>query len=192
VPVSWHGPTEDQIPNVELARSIARKFNARFGQTFVIPEMLNEMVKVPGLDGEKMGKSEADNAVDIASPMDTIRERYMRQGVTDPARRLRTDKGDPFVCRSIYPLHEIVTEGENHTRDIAKKCQQALIGCVDCKQQLLETLAVMIEPFQERRKELASKDAFVVDVLHEGGKRARAIIAKTVEEVREKIGIHIY
>src|SRR3989304_9473401 len=56
---------EDQVPNVELARDLAKRFNNRYGKTFPIPEMMHDMVRIPGLDGEKMGKSDADNSIDI-------------------------------------------------------------------------------------------------------------------------------
>jgi tryptophanyl-tRNA synthetase len=183
---------EDQVPNVELARGIARRFNNRFGPTFEEPRMLTEMAKIPGLDGEKMGKSEANNAVDINSDMPTIRERYLKFGITDIGRRLRSDPGNPFECKSIYPMHEILTPSECDTMAIAKQCQKAEIGCVECKNRMVDSLAAILQPFHERRKEMAEKTDDVVEILHEGGKKARAIIAPTVAEVREKMGIHIY
>src|SRR3989344_2151273 len=64
----------DQRPNVEVTRNLAKRFNDRYGQTFVIPKMMNEMVKIPGLDGEKMGKSDTDNSIDINAPIDQIRQ----------------------------------------------------------------------------------------------------------------------
>jgi tryptophanyl-tRNA synthetase len=194
---------EDQIPNVELARSLARRFNERFGETFVLPEMLAGMVKVPGLDGNKMGKSEADNAIDINAPMAEIRDRYKRKGVTDPERKRVTDPGHPHRvvdtkagvdqgCRSVYPVHELITSGERETREIAQACMEARIGCVECKTRLGDSLARIIEPFQAKRAELADKDDFVREILHEGGKKARDRIRGTVEVVRDKMGIVVY
>lgn len=184
---------EDQRPNVELARNLAGRFNERFGETFVLPDMMIEMVKVPGLDGEKMGKSDADNAIDIDSPLDAIRKRYMERGITDPERLRVTDPGDPYNrCRSVYKLHELITPGETSTREIANACLSAQIGCVTCKNRLVDSIAAVLEPFQERRRELAIKDDYAREVLHEGGKRARAIIAETVDAVRDKMGIIVY
>jgi tryptophanyl-tRNA synthetase len=186
---------EDQRPNVELARNIAVRFNGRFGETFVMPELLNEdqMIKVPGLDGEKMGKSDADNAIDIDSPMDAIRKRYMERGITDPQRLRVADPGDPYNrCRSVYKLHEIITPNETSTREIANACLSAQIGCAACKTLLIGSIASVLEPFQERRRELDTRDDFAREVLHEGGKRARAIIAETVAVVRDKMGIIVY
>lgn len=180
---------EDQRPNVELTRNLAERFNKRFGEVFVIPRLLMDMVKVPGLDGEKMGKSEADNAIDLGSPIDLIRQRYRTKGITDPNRKLASDPGDPFQCLSVYPLHEMITDGEMSSREIATLCRTAAIGCVDCKERLVKSIAAILEPFQERRRKLASKDAYVRDVLHQGGKVARGIIQGTLEAAREKMGL---
>lgn len=184
---------EDQIPNVELAQSLARRFNTRFGETFTIPEMLSSMIKVPGLDGAKMGKSEADNAIDINAPKDEIRERYKRKGVTDPLRLRVADPGDPYNrCKSVYPIHELITAGERDERTVANACMQAKIGCGECKDRLVESIWTLLGPFQERRRQLTTKTKDVEEILHEGGKRARSIIQPTVGQVREKMGIVVY
>lgn len=184
---------EDQVPNVEMARSIANRFNKRFGDTFVVPEMMAQMIKVPGLDGAKMGKSEADNAIDINSSIDQIRQRYLKKGITDPQRLRVTDPGDPYNrCQSVYPVHELITDGEVDTREIAQACQSAQIGCAACKHRLVDSIAKILEPFQEKRAQLAGQNDYVKDVLHEGGKKARARIKATVESVREKMGIVLY
>ena len=184
---------EDQIPNVELAQNLARRFNNRFGETFRIPEMMTSMVKVPGLDGEKMGKSESDNAIDINAPIKEIRERYLKRGITDPERKRISDPGDPYNrCRSVYPIHELVTEGETESRQIANMCLKAEIGCVECKNSMVDSIAKILGPFQQKRMELASKNDFAREVLQEGGKHARAIISPTVAEVRDKMGIILY
>lgn len=184
---------EDQVPNVELARSLARRFNNRFGELFPVPNMMHEMVKVVGLDGAKMGKSDSDNAIDISAPIDEIRTRYIERGITDPKRQRKSDPGDPYEgCKSVYPIHELVTPGETETRAIANACLHAEIGCIECKHVLVDNIANMILPFQEKRRALAEQDDYVREVLHEGGKKARVMIRETVEEVRERMGITIY
>lgn len=184
---------EDQIPNVELVRSLARRFNSRYGDFFQIPNMMEEMAKVVGLDGAKMGKSDADNSIDISAPIEEIRSRYLERGITDVQRQRRSDPGDPYNrCKSIYPVHEIVSLNETETQAIASACSSAAIGCKECKNKLVDNIARIISPFQERRLELADQDNYVREVLHEGGKKARARIAKTVAEVRERVGIVLY
>lgn len=184
---------EDQVPNVELARSIARSFNAKFGNTFVVPRMMEEMVRIPGLDGSKMGKSEADNAIDINASIEEIRERYIKKGVTDQMRVKVSDPGDPYNrCKSVYPIHEVISQEEKNSREIAKACMGAKIGCFECKEKLVKSIGEILLPFQEKRRELEEKTSFAREVLEGGGKKARKIIAETVKEVRDKIGIIIY
>lgn len=184
---------EDQVPNIELARSLATKFNNRFGNTFVIPNMMQQMIRVPGLDGGKMGKSEGDNTIDINSPISAIRDRYLKKGVTDVERKRASDHGDPYGrCQSVYPVHELVTTSEIKTRDIANACSTAQIGCSECKHRLVDAIAKILEPFQETRAILAEKDDFIKEVIHEGGKKARKMILETIMVVRDKMGIIIY
>lgn len=183
----------DQVPNIELAQELARRFNDRFGNTFVIPRMMEEMVIVPGLDGSKMGKSDSDNAVDINSSIADIRKRYLERGITDPERKRSTDPGDPYGrCQSVYRVHELVTSGEVESREIANSCRNAAIGCVQCKHKLVDSLARLIEPFQEKRAKLADKDAYIKEVLYQGSKKARTMIAETVAQVRDKMGISLF
>lgn len=184
---------EDQVPNVELARDLASKFNAKFGTTFSIPNMMQQMVRVPGLDGNKMGKSESDNAIDINASREEILNRYLKKGVTDVERKHANDPGDPYNrCKSVYSVHELVTAGEIETRIIANACRTAKIGCKECKHRLVDSIASILEPFQAARAELADKDDMVKEILHEGGKKARAMIRETTLEVREKMGIIVY
>lgn len=182
---------EDQVPNVELARGLAEKFNARFGNTFTVPGMLPHMVKVPGLDGAKMGKSESNNAVDINSSTEEIFQRYKRRGITDRARVRRGDPGSPKKCLSVYPVHELVTDQRNIGR-IRQGCFSGDLSCLDCKRQLADNIGKLLEPFQERRRGLEKRNDYVIDVLHEGGKRARTIFQSTISDVRQKMGITVY
>lgn len=181
---------EDQIPNVELARNLAQRFNKLYGQTFTVPVMLPQMLKVPGLKGGKMGKSEDDNAIDINASKQEIATRYREHGVTDVNRVRRDDPGDPYNgCKSVYPLHEMLTPGEKDNRNIANACRNASIGCAECKALLVDRIMDLLGPFQEKRRGYESQDRHVEEVLYEGGRHARRIISKTTAEVREKMGI---
>lgn len=183
----------DQVPNVEMARELARKFNKRFGKTFAVPEMLENMLRVPGLDGEKMGKSEADNAIDINADIDEIEKRYRTRGITDTQRVKVSDPGDPMNrCKSVYPVHEIVTPGEMEGRNIARQCKAGELPCGECKGLLVENIGNILIPFQEKRAELATKDEMIKEILHEGGKKARVKIAETTAKVRDAFGIVAY
>lgn len=182
---------EDQVPNVELARGLAEKFNARFGKTFTVPGMLPHMVKVPGLDGAKMGKSEGNNAIDINSSTEEIFQRYKKKGLTDRARIHRGDPGNPKKCLSVYPVHQLVTVEES-LGGIRRGCTTGELTCLDCKRHLADNIGKMLEPFQEKRRDLENRTDYVIDVLHEGGKRARTIFQSTISDVRHKMGITVY
>jgi tryptophanyl-tRNA synthetase len=180
----------DQVPNVELARNLAVSFNKRYGDTFVVPEMLEEMIKVPGLDGGKMGKSESENAIGISMSKGEIFDRYKR-GVTDATRVRRNDPGSTSNCLSVFPVHKLVSSHEDVAR-ITQGCQSGTLGCSDCKTLLVESVWKVLEPFQDRRAEIAEKDDMVREILHEGGKKARKLILPTIAEVAEKMGIVTY
>jgi tryptophanyl-tRNA synthetase len=92
----------------------------------------------------------------------------------------------------VYPVHELVTIGETETRRIATACTQATIGCGICKNELVDNIAKVLEPFQAKRAELDQQVDYIKEVIIEGGKRARIIIKETVEKVRDKMGIVIY
>jgi tryptophanyl-tRNA synthetase len=184
---------QDQVPNVEMAQAIARKFNTRFGDVFIIPQTMEQMIKVPGLSGGKMGKSEGDEAIDINDSIVNIRSLYLKKGVTDPKRIRATDPGDPYNrCQSVYAVHELITENEMVTREIANACIAGTLGCSVCKNKLVDSIANVLGPFQEARANLSNQNDYVTDILIEGGKRARTRIAETVAIVREKVGIVIY
>lgn len=184
---------DDQIPNVEMARELARRFNKTFRTVFTVPDMLENMVRVPGLDGNKMGKSEADNAIDINSDMDTIRNRYRSRGITDTQRVRSDDPGDPLNrCKSVYPVHELVTHHEKESRNIADRCKTGKISCSECKALLVDNIAKILVPFQEKRADLAPKNGDIEEMLHEGGKRARRVISETTANARDAIGIKAY
>ena len=145
---------KDQTIHVRLAGKLAKRFNSEYGEYFPIPQTIERMIKVPGLDGKKMSKSgEIDNTIDIHSSREEMRERYLKYGITDKNRKLMSDPGDPYQgCKSVYPVHELVTAAETKTREIATLCQHAQIGYVECKNRLVESIWKKIGPFQERRK----------------------------------------
>ncbi len=175
---------EDQLPHLELAREIVRRFNSLFG--FVFPEPQAKLTNFPsvlGLDGiQKMSKS-YDNHIEIAASPQEIRERVMT-AFTDPSRRYRSDPGRPEAC-NIFRLHNFFTPAR--VEEIASECRSARIGCVDCKKVLAKSIISNLEPFRERRASLASKPGYVTQVLADGADRAEAIAKETIGEVKEKM-----
>lgn len=180
----------DQIPNVELARDLANKFNRQFGQTFVIPRVGLRTIKVPGLGGEKMGKSAGESSISLRDNLTAIVDKYRRFGITDPGRKTKTDAGNPDNCASVYPVFRILREKKpEHLKVVETECRAGTRGCSECKLELAREIDELITPFRERRLKLAERQIYVREVLHYGGMKAREIIRSTLETVREKLGI---
>jgi len=177
---------EDQLPHLELAREIVRRFNGLFGNTFPEPEAkLTSFPLVLGLDGKEKMSKQAGNDIEIAlSPKETI-EKVMT-AYTDPARRYRSDPGHPEVC-NIYKLLGYFDSLKSS--GIAEQCKKAEIGCVDCKMLLAEAINSTLKQIRERRAELAAKPQYIAEVLADGAQRARVIAQKTLTEVKQKMGL---
>jgi tryptophanyl-tRNA synthetase len=177
---------EDQVPHIELAREVVRRFNHLFGEVFPEPQnLLTAVPRIPGTDGRKMSKSYG-NAVYLKDPPEVVRQK-LKPMVTDPARKRRTDPGNPEIC-PVFDLHKAFSPKE--TQDwAAEGCRTAGIGCLDCKGALIEHLLKRLEPIHTRRPEFASRPDTVWDILREGSKKARAVAQATMEEVRAAMKI---
>ncbi len=177
---------EDQAPHVEITREIVRRFHNFYGEVFPEPAtVLTESKRIPGTDGRKMSKSYG-NAIYLKDDPETIRQK-LRPMVTDPARKRRTDPGDPDVC-PVFDLHKAFSPPD--VREwAASGCRSAGIGCLDCKAKLADHLIARITPIYERRQELATRPDTVWDVLVEGSKRARQVAEATMEDVRAAMKI---
>jgi tryptophanyl-tRNA synthetase len=176
----------DQAPHLEFAREIVRSFNYRYNTKVLIEPQVKhtEVLKVLGIDGKaKMSKS-LNNHIELASTPEETTAR-IREMVTDPARMRRTDPGNPDVC-NVYSMHKIFSPAEE-VEMVNVECRRAGIGCVDCKKRLAANLNKHLEPFREKRAQLAACLDDVQDVLNDGGKRARVIAQKTMQDVREAI-----
>jgi tryptophanyl-tRNA synthetase len=177
---------EDQLPHLELAREIARRFNSVFGPTFPEPQSkLTSFPLVVGLNGtQKMGKT-YDNYIELAStPGETLK--LVMTAVTDPARQYRSDPGHPEVC-NVFSLHHFFHPGR--VDEIAEECRSAGIGCVDCKKLLAEGINSELAALRERRAAFAARPQYVTEVLSDGACRAQAIARDTLAEVKEKMGL---
>ncbi len=175
---------EDQLPHLELAREIVRRFNNLIAPVFPEPQAkLTEAPMIIGLDGEhKMSKS-LDNHLELASTAEET-EKRIKTAFTDPQRLRKNDPGRPEVC-NIYSLHGFY-DPENQEL-IASQCRTAGIGCVDCKKNLASALNSAMEPFRQRRAEFAARTGYVEEIAADGAERARAIARETIREVKEKM-----
>lgn len=147
--------------------------------------MLTKTPRVPGLDGRKMSKSYG-NAITLSESDDDIRKKT-KVMVTDPARKRRTDSGNPDVC-PVYDWHKLFSADEPGRLDwVRQGCTTAGIGCIECKSAMAENLVKWIAPIRERRVKWENDKKGVLEVIDEGSKRAQLEAVKTIERVREAV-----
>jgi len=177
----------DQVPHIELTREVARRFNFLYRPVLVEPEaLLTEFPKIPGTDGRKMSKS-YDNAVFLSDSPAEITAK-IKPMVTDPARKRRSDPGNPEVC-PVYDLHKVFTPQAERESYIVPGCTTAGIGCLDCKQVLLKHALPVLAPISERRAELARDPGTVLAILEDGTARAKKVAGETLDEAKAAMQI---
>ena len=180
---------EDQKQHVELARTVARKFNQKFGQTFKIPE-----VKLPKLGArimslqdpaKKMSKTdEPESYITLFDEPEKIKEKIMK-AVTDTGKIIKYNvKAKPGISNllTIYSLFS-----GKPIKELEKKFKTK--GYSDFKKSLIELLINSLEPFHRKRKELLSREVYIKEILNQGAKRAEIIAQSTIQEVRKKMGL---
>jgi tryptophanyl-tRNA synthetase len=176
----------DQVPHLEISREIARRFNYLYGKEF-FPEpeaLLTEFPKVLGIDGRKMSKSYG-NAIYLSDNEKTVSEK-LRTMVTDPARKRRTDKGDPAKC-PVFDLHKIFSK-EEEKKEIIQGCTTASIGCIDCKRILINHVIETLKPIWEKRQQLIDNPSKLIEIASEGSKKAKKVAKETLKGMKEVIG----
>lgn len=178
---------EDQVPHIELTREIARRFNAYYRPVFPEPRpQLTSAPRLPGTDGRKMSKS-YNNAIFLSDPPQVV-QRKLATMITDPARRLRTDPGDPDKC-PVFDLHKVFSSMAINN-EVNIKCRTAEIGCLDCKTYLAGGVNELLAPIQQRRKPFEQNRQRVWDILEEGTARARKVAQATMDEVRAAMNLN--
>jgi len=149
--------------------------------------LLTKTPRIPGLDGRKMSKSYG-NAITLSETDNDIRKKT-KVMVTDPARKRRTDPGNPDVC-PVYDWHKLFSTPERdpgRLEWVRTGCTTAGIGCIECKSAMAENLIKWIAPLRERRVEYEQHPARVLEVIEEGSRRARTVAQGTMHRVREAV-----
>ena len=158
------------------------------GGKIILPEpkaLLTKASKMPGLDGQKMSKSYGNTIALRDDPKDI--ETKLRTMPTDPARVRRTDPGTPEKC-PVWQLHEIYSPSD--VKDwVQVGCVSAGIGCVECKQPVIEAVQKELQPIQERAREYERDMKTVQSIIHDGCEQARDIARDTMEDVRKAMGL---
>ncbi len=172
---------KDQLPHLELAREITRRFNNIYGPVFPEPQArLGEFAAVPGLDGRKMSKSYG-NTIELGDTPEDIRKK-IKTMFTDPLKIRMGDAGHPEGC-PVFALHKIYSPAER-VAEIEAECKAGTLGCVACKHEMADNLIRALAPFHERRAELEADRGQVLRILSEGNEAAREIAEATMVEVR--------
>ncbi|MDP4092423.1 MAG: tryptophan--tRNA ligase [Bacillota bacterium] len=180
---------EDQVPHIEVARKLVRRFNSLYKPILKEPEaLLGDCPRVVGLDGNaKMGKS-LNNAIYLSDSEEDVSSK-VKSAVTDPARITLKDKGNPEIC-AVCAYHKIFNKEESH--NIEEMCKNAGIGCTACKKNLAAVLNQFLEPIRDRRIYYETKQNYVKNILMTGTEKVRECAKQTIEEVREAMSIRYF
>lgn len=171
---------EDQLPHLEFAREVVRRFHNFYGECFPEPEaLLSEAKRVPGTDGRKMSKSYG-NTIDLMDDEGTVLKKVSSY-VTDPKKIRKDDPGRPEIC----PLHELHgAHDRGDLEDCAVRCRAGELGCVEHKRLVAAHVSEDLAPYQERRRELEARPGLAEEVLAQGAGRVRPIADATIADVR--------
>lgn len=154
----------------------------------ILPEpeaLLTPAARMPGLDGQKMSKS-YQNTISLRDDPDKVGEK-LKKMPTDPARVKRHDPGNPDVC-PVWQFHAVYSNAETQAWARAG-CATAGIGCIECKQPVIEAVQAELRPMQERAKEFIDNPDIVRNVIDDGVEQARATARETMDEVRRAMGL---
>ncbi|MGH8618392.1 MAG: tryptophan--tRNA ligase [Burkholderiales bacterium] len=158
------------------------------GGKVILPEpaaLLTEASRMPGIDGQKMSKS-YDNTISLREDADSVAKK-IRTMPTDPARIRRTDKGDPEKC-PVWQLHLVYSDAARREW-VQNGCRSAGIGCLDCKQPVIDAIMAELAPMQERAQQYIEDPALVRSIIADGCEKARKLAQETLREVREAMGL---
>jgi tryptophanyl-tRNA synthetase len=155
-------------------------------QILVEPQsLLTEESRLPGLDGRKMSKSYG-NAIALREQKDSVIKK-VRTMPTDPARVRRTDPGEPEKC-PVWQFHKVYSDAP--TKEwVVKGCRSAGIGCLECKQPVIDSILKEQEPMRERAQQYLDRPKLVRDIVEEGSDKARKLAQETMREVRSEMGL---
>ena len=156
-------------------------------QILIEPQaLLTEASRMPGLDGQKMSKS-YNNTIAMREPADTLVQK-MRRMPTDPARVRRTDAGNPERC-PVWQLHQVYSD-DSRREWVRSGCTSAGIGCLECKQPLIDAVLDEQRVFHDRAQPYQEDPGLLRRILHEGSEKARDVASQTMRDVRGAMGLN--
>jgi len=171
----------DQLPHLELARQIVRKFNHLYKTDCLVEPkaLLTKTTRLLGLDGRKMSKS-YNNYIALSEDPEIIRKKVQSM-FTDPERIRLTDPGHPDKC-NVFSYYAVFFSQEE--KEAQERCAKSKIGCTDCKKELATKLVDLLAPIQEKRRLLLKNKKHIQDLLFLGQTGAAEIAKKTIAQVR--------
>jgi tryptophanyl-tRNA synthetase len=147
--------------------------------------LLTEASKMPGLDGQKMSKS-YNNTISLRQDDDSVAKK-IRTMPTDPARVKRTDPGDPDKC-PVWQLH-LVYSDDKRKGWVQQGCRSAGIGCLECKQPVIDAVLAELKPMRERAQRYLEDPTLVRSIIADGCEKAQKLAEETMRDVREVMGL---
>ena len=154
----------------------------------ILPEpqvILTKAPKMPGLDGQKMSKS-YNNTITLCEAPDSL-EKKIRTMPTDPARVKRTDPGDPAKC-PVWQFHQIYSAEDTKTW-VQEGCKSAGIGCIECKQPVIDAIEKELKPVRDRAEVYLQDETTITSIINEGCEQARDVARDTLDDVKQAIGL---
>jgi tryptophanyl-tRNA synthetase len=179
---------EDQLPMIEQAREIVRRFNRLYGKVLIEPRaMLGAVARLPGTDGgTKMSKS-LGNCIYLGDSPEMVRKRVMSM-FTDPTRIHPTDPGH-VEGNPVFTYHDVFNPNKAEIDELKERYRKGTVGDVEVKQKLYDALDDFLAPIRARRSEYQSKPTQVYEIITEGTRQGRAVAQATMEEVRAAMKI---
>ena len=180
----------DNAAHVEVAREMARRFNRRYGEVFVVPELVQAEVPVlPGIDGRaKMSKS-LGNAIYLSNPPGTVAAKVRRM-YTDPARTEATVPGT-VAGNPVFVYHDAFNDRPAEVADLKERYRAGKAGDAEVKEKLTAALNRFLDPIRERRAALAADEGLVEELIVTGTARTRREAKRTLADVRAAMGLTV-
>ena len=181
---------KDQLQHLELTKTIAKKFNQKYGQTFKVPEALtmDMEAKIMALNDpkKKMSKSQPETCLFLFDEPGVIKKKIMT-AVTDTGKTIKYDTAKKPGISNLMVIYSSFSGLP--IKELEKKFKGK--GYADFKKHLSELLAEKLEPFSRKKRELIQREVYVKEILEQGRKRAQIIAQSTMQSVRQKIGLLI-
>ncbi|MDO8424613.1 MAG: tryptophan--tRNA ligase [bacterium] len=180
---------KDQEQHVELTRSLAKKFNQKFGQALKEPEVLlaEKGAKIMSLQDPKKKMSKTDNpqgCLGLFEEPEEIQKKIM-SSVTDTGKQIKYDEEKKPGISNLLTIYSLFSDKE--IKDLEKKFKDK--GYAELKKSLAQLLIEKLEPFRKKKKELETREVYVKEILEQGRRKAQVLAQSTLQEVRSKMGL---